>query len=746
MSDFRRRPSLAQQLVRLASSESAGWAVQNCVGVLFTLLFTTVSRMNFTLACICSVLFTAASTVLSIDRTVGGRLFSGSLFIGCVLSGGIIGGGISSLSWLARGQSKGVAIYAEDALLQVERAGNLTLSEAERLGLISTDNPVVLTLQNLIGSLTGDEFIQVIGDVLELANSGVAGFSNYGPSRLTRLESDIFVAIGESIPAIDDGFWVLMIVLFAIVCLPLSIARAHVNFQIGLVMAISTLFCGSQVIFGCLMPITGIHLYWTQFVVGYVKVALVNGAAMVCATCLVYVKSSHDTARECFGESFKTCGVIISRIASDINRIDVGARDSKGDATTYDAGCRSLRAEAIAMANETVTMVDTHAAKRNGEEAPDSDVAMPPEAPTAFELRSNCQTIDDVLVTCMLEVPLPGLTSHVGARRADFVRLLGSLRTVLSTVCCIETIFATASLELAICGHDTAPVQYALASVAAVLGQASSVLATMPVLGVCKGERLSWRPQTRQFWARLEEGIIAFKARVRDDSIKDNLRLSQRGRDMMLLLMNTETLLRDARECEELVAAALDVPIEDTAKLGPIESEKQVGSESEKAEEKIKRVSNKERIAESAYLHGCLAHGVLMSGALQYTMIVMSTIKFFKGAAAFVRSRSERVRMSRDVYIHFAFKFWAACVITIMSIVLIFWRAKFLSANQLQNSYDLLYFFFVWQPIYFWLTVRCCCQRCWTSLERPILPLSLARSLCPLNRCPSASSSRWRPQ
>lgn len=99
-----------------------------------------------------------------------------------------------------------------------------------------------------------------------------------------------------------------------------------------------------------------------------------------------------------------------------------------------------------------------------------------------------------------------------------------------------------------------------------------------------------------------------------------------------------------------------------------------------------------------------------LQGFAQYGLIVASTVKFFKGVVAFVRSRAERVRMMRDVYIQFAFKFWLATSVTIMAIVLIMWQAKFSGDNQLQNAYDSVYFFFVWQPIYFWLTVAICVQ------------------------------------
>ena len=706
MSGVNYRPSFLEQVVRLARSESAAWAAQNSLGVLFTLLFSTVWRMHFTLSCVSSVLFAAASQVLSIDRTVGGRLFSGSLFVGCMLSGGIIGGAISSLAWLARGDSQGIFSYAENAFQEIQAAGNVTLSVAEQLDVISANNPLLKAFEGAIEELQSEQLIQVVGDALQLADSGlVEEFTSRQPAFLGRLETDLFQAMGESIPGIDDGFWILLIVLFVVVCIPFAIARASKNFKIGLVMAISTLFCGSQVIFACLMPITGIRSYWTQFVTGYVKVALVNGAAMVITASLVYVKSSHDTVREQFGDTLKTCGMILSRIASNVNRIDCGARGTKPESGAYDSGCKSLRAEAIAMANETVFMLDTHAKKPKTEEEPASEVTELPDVPDAFKLRSSCQTIEDSLAVCLFELPLPGLSSHVGARRADFVALLGGLRTLLSTVCCVETIFATASLEMALCGHDTAPVQFALAAVAAVLSEASIVLSTMPLLGPCKGEKLSWRPHGTQFWSDLEKDVKAFADRVQSDSINDNIRISERGRDMMLLLMNAETLVRDARKCEGLVAAALDVPV--------ASSEDSIGEKAAtdtKVVETAPKKSLKEKIAGNAYLPAFLVHSVLLSGAAQYVLVVLSTIKFFTGSFAFMRSRTERARMLRDVNIQFAIKFWLACSITVMSIVLILWKAKFSSPNQLQNAYDLMYFFFVWQPIYFWLTVAICVQ------------------------------------
>ncbi len=602
-------------VVKLAQSEPVAWAVQNGVGVLFALLFSVVWPMNFTLACVSSVLFTAASTVLSIDRTVGGRLFSASMFVGAMLSGGVLGGSISSLAWLARGGSKGIAVYAGDAQAALGTIGNLTLSEAEQLGLISPSNPVLGAIERTLGveirSIESEQVIQIVGDVLKLADSGAAEQAVSSlPEPLQVLGEDLYTVLGEGIPRISTGFWVLLIVLFAVVALPMSIARASENFKIGLVMAITTLFLGSQVVFATLMPVLGVRLYWTQIVTGYIKVALVNGGGMVLAALLVYVRSSHDAAREAFGEVFKGSGVVLSGIASNVGRIK-GGRAEEGGYVVDGAGCVSLRNEAKRMAAETVEEVHDEKskgkAKAKGEgdgEGDGKDDVEDSEAPkgyahastdatslSAFKLRASCQTIDDQLAVCLFEVPLPGVTSHVGARRGDFVELLRGLRTLLSTLCCIETIYPTGALELARSGHDTSPVQCVMAAVASVLGGLSSVLSTMPVLGVCKGEKLAWRPQDSAFWDGLERDITSFAKVVRDEAIKDNIRMSERGRDMMLMMMNCQTLISDAKACEALAATALDVVVAPSSK-DPL--------------------SLKERIVGNGYLPALLVNSILL--------------------------------------------------------------------------------------------------------------------------------------
>lgn len=63
---------------------------------ILAVLFAVIGRMTFTLACVSACLYSAGSQVLSLDRTIGGRMFGGAVFVGCMLSSGILGGGIVS--------------------------------------------------------------------------------------------------------------------------------------------------------------------------------------------------------------------------------------------------------------------------------------------------------------------------------------------------------------------------------------------------------------------------------------------------------------------------------------------------------------------------------------------------------------------------------------------------------------------------------------------------------------------------
>lgn len=126
--------------------------------------------------------------------------------------------------------------------------------------------------------------------------------------------------IGSDIPEVSTAFWVLLIILFAIMLVPFAVGRAVDDFRIGILMAIATLFMGSQVVFASLMPTLGLRLYWTQITLGYVKVALVNAGAMVITGILFLAAPTSDAIRMRLGDVLRDVGKMLSAIASAADR------------------------------------------------------------------------------------------------------------------------------------------------------------------------------------------------------------------------------------------------------------------------------------------------------------------------------------------------------------------------------------------------------------------------------------------
>lgn len=239
------KPTLWCHLRRIILSDSIAWAVQNASGVLFTLLFVFIGKMTFTLACVSACLYSAGSQVLSLDRTLGGRLFSAVLFTGCMLSGGALGGALSTLAWLARGDATGLLQYLSSIFQKIP-------SKYE-LGLLNEWLPRIAALP----------------------------LPEFARTEFAKIQAEVMERVEETIPEVDAAFWVLLMVLPIVVAIPFSVARANKDFRLGILLAVATLFMGSQLIFGALLPTLGLRLYWTQVTAGYIKVALVNAGAMV---------------------------------------------------------------------------------------------------------------------------------------------------------------------------------------------------------------------------------------------------------------------------------------------------------------------------------------------------------------------------------------------------------------------------------------------------------------------------------
>ena len=87
-------PSLSTHLCHSPRSQ---WAVQNALGMFFSMLFLVVPALRWPLVCMTPVFTAVALLLLNPDRSVGGRIFSTTLFTATVLCGAVLGGAIVSV-------------------------------------------------------------------------------------------------------------------------------------------------------------------------------------------------------------------------------------------------------------------------------------------------------------------------------------------------------------------------------------------------------------------------------------------------------------------------------------------------------------------------------------------------------------------------------------------------------------------------------------------------------------------------
>lgn len=384
----------------------------------------------------------------------------------------------ASLAWVAHGQSKGLYHYFTTAI---------------------EDNAVISNI-SVVREFNEQELRVKLGEALEYLPEIAA---RPIPSFLQEPIAILFKDVSALFPPIDDGFWILLMVFFVIFAIPFAAARASENLKIGLLMAIASLFMGSQMLFATLMPTLGLREYWTQIVTGYIKVALVNGGAMVCTAIIMFVKSSYDTSRVQMGDILKRAGTLTSKIASECHasRYCDGTQIKNEIQLTNGELDEVLRKQAAAIAESDVPLrkFDKSFFVRYKIDEESGDEIQPmPVYKNGLELRSECQLVEDTLSSALFEPPLPQLTSQWGAKRADYCNVLEGLTTILSTLSCMETIYMEACRELVSDSSEVvlSDLVYVMASISSVYGIDSDALSTIPIFKPSYGNDICWKPQS----------------------------------------------------------------------------------------------------------------------------------------------------------------------------------------------------------------------------------------------------------
>jgi hypothetical protein len=685
-------------------------------------LFVVIGQMSFTLACVSTCLYSAASQVLSIDRTVGGRFFSAALFTGCMLSSGVLGGALSTLAWLAGGNP--------DGLLQYLPARFDKIPSKKDIGLIVEWIPKITALP-----LPG--FIQ---------------------KEWSAIQSEVALEEQKLFPQPTDAFYILLIVLFIIVSMPFCVARADKDFKKGILMAVATLFMGSQLIFATLMPTLGLRLYWTQITGGYIKVALVNSGAMVVTGLFFLSTSSYDNVREKLGALLQNTGALLSKSASIVSAVSTTTSSSINNTTPtiieapavktaelrdeesiFDAMGKEVRLLAAQDHRKAAAISSTSSVGDDVESNGASNHQIPVYTlvKSAQELQGDAHLIEHALSAAVFEPPFPGVTSQPGSVKSHYDAVLEAAVKLINVAgsidaCAIDvyyelnTVIEKRKYEAEIINMGKDAIALVLASCAAVCSDLSVALRHMPLGAVCYGPKMAWKPKDSSFYGDLHtslkktaEALTPMLGQVvLDEGLEVTYKPFIEGRASLVALTNCEVLLKALQELEHDAAVALKVLPRTTSETEKTTATTDAGKSLDDAnslENPSKMANIVDKIKNNGYLSSTLVLLVLGLGVPVWAEVVKTTITLFKGLFSFIRSPRAFMKnqtITKNPHSQFALKFWLAMCLALVGIILILWKAE--GSNQgsvLANIENLDYFFFVWQPIYFWITAAICVQK-----------------------------------
>ncbi|KAL4854825.1 hypothetical protein ACK3TF_004517 [Chlorella vulgaris] len=570
-----------------ARSERVAWGTQNAVGMLFAMMFAVVWDLQFTLACLAGVLYSASSQIMSLDRSIGGRSFGAVIFVGTVVTGASLGGGLVMLAWLARGDGEALVGYLPDDLQEF---------------------PPLATLQrwqDAFASLTAVPLPPAAQDLVD------------------GLVADLSALLNDVLPPISVSYWALLMVLAAIAFVPAAAARSNPDFskarahsRLSSVIAIFTVFLSSMFVFGTLLPLLGVKLFWETIVIGYYKVALVAGAANALAGVVLCVRSSHDDVRRGCAAVFSGLGLHISRLGTAASGAAVSTPPHVGDGekkaiAVVDssqpppaAGCSDsqLQDEAVkhCAADETCYVQARIAECSNGVKLLDKPAdkatsnggsvrrkagarGLPPLPIQAEEATLNMvwAELELSLKTAKFEPPLPQLCSQPGADLAKYAALATQLARLQRAVMvmrrgqarCLSALSATDGTTAATAARLRAVLGRLSSQAAAACAGAAQALAHMPVLAGCSGAALPWRPSPADDWAAARGELSAEAALLarsyEEEYSKGGLAFAlslglNEHHALLYSLAAAAEVLDSAQAAEAAAADALGVPARDS--------------------------------------------------------------------------------------------------------------------------------------------------------------------------------------
>lgn len=692
-----------QRLIEILKSEPAYWVAQNSVGAVLPLLFGLVQSLRFPLACIAIVFYGITSQTLSSDTTIGGRIIAGTLFMGATLSGGLIGFTVVSLSWLSRGSNV-------RSLLEV--AHDLDLPSFR-------------------------EYFQGNGDFYDAINL---------------IYKDIQLIRQADSTAVSTIYWVLLLVLFAVMSLPWAWMRSttSTSLVIGISMMGFSLTCVIA-IFGLLMPITGQYAFWTLAYGGFLKASCIAMLGTIVGALVIYVKSAHDEFRKVFARVLKDSGRTISHVSSCMQESMLAAANTGMDLTN--------------VPSKSVSHVQNY-----------DEVLRKTSVKSYLVLLQDLQEANRLLSSSKAEPPIPGFASQWGSNVALYTNVCESIENVISQIGCVEMIYVSVRNGMGNTSRDAedngeqstswvtsqdvptglklvGKVSSICASISSVLQSSSDALSRMPLGQPCSGNHISWRPKPKVFWLDLyhqlflvfdDVDMLAYLEKSAISGIREilnNVGMKSMpfrlGGSSLVLFTAVESLIDYMVQLDQRIATALDVTDReyfDAAEIHAILRRRVMGQNDEnidqktcwKKDEKSRLVAIKTSPVFKAFMLDIL----LGTGGMGIFIYLMGCLDLLKKVKRFMYNPTAQhePKQSQPTFqqIVFFVKYWSGILLLMTTVILIGWLAVGDSESNLYNQEQIAKYLIKWMPFNAPIAVAICLN---TTIDSSIIKIFLRSTM-----------------
>ena len=474
-----------------------------------------------------------------------------------------------------------------------------------------------------------------------------------------------------TIPEISAWFYIVIMVVHAVLGAPLTWARATAGGTDVALALVLHVFASIMFVFGmAFLPVSGLTWFWTDLYGTLLKNGLVVCLAMFVNSCFVYVRSAHDDVRQTLSGCFSDVGELLSRVSSDL------------DAVAHGAETRSKAS-----------------------------------SPTSISIMQKTLSVQSSIVAATMEPAIPGVFCSFSDDSGSFGLLTQKLQVHLGSLLSVEKI--TKTLVDGISGPSAAQTQVLscaaliTSTLAGLVSQMGDPLRVTSRNGVFRTKQQVWKPHDLAFWDMLMGKLADCMEDITDDLHVSAAKGLERALEEELdgpvtdvrgagvaLLASLESILDDVIVLELMVARALRLDESDLGVLMP----------SSPVSRPWYRYN---------WLSGFITNLTIASGVYVW-LILSKTLTDFTRQLRALCSPSASAHGHEDVDIveasrrrrkvrHF-WKVYIAYQLSFVAVVLITWLRFASTGSYVSNAEGAAKWIGDWYAEYFFLAVAVCSQ------------------------------------